>query len=103
MGVTPGRTLHIHALSFRGVSGSDLSVEGGGVARDVAALGQSIEPCRRTGQPRPEVGPARFGLATFRLSAGRSNQAKLRARGRGVDPGPTYTFPQDGASFLAAT
>ena len=28
------------------------------------------------------VGPARFGLATSRLSAGRSNQAKLRARGR---------------------
>ena len=28
----------------------------------------------------PKVGPARFGLATFRLSAGRSNQAKLRAR-----------------------
>ena len=26
------------------------------------------------------MGPARFGLATFRLSAGRSNQAKLRAR-----------------------
>ena len=27
------------------------------------------------------MGPARFGLATFRLSAGRSNRAKLRARG----------------------
>src|SRR2546427_13085002 len=29
MGVTPGRTLHIHGLSFRGVSRSDLCVEGG--------------------------------------------------------------------------
>ena len=27
------------------------------------------------------MGPARFGLATSRLSAGRSNQAKLRAHG----------------------
>ncbi len=28
---------------------------------------------------RQGVGPARFGLATSRLSAGRSNRAKLRA------------------------
>src|SRR3989442_16004323 len=35
---------------------------------------------RGRGRARPEVGPARFGLATFRLSAGRSNQAKLLAR-----------------------
>ena len=32
-----------------------------------------------------EVGPARFGLATSRLSAGRSNQAKLRARAAAED------------------
>src|SRR3990172_3865515 len=33
------------------------------------------------GGKRRKVGPARFGLATSRLSAGRSNRAKLRARG----------------------
>ncbi len=37
----------------------------------------------------PRVGPARFGLATFRLSAGRSNQAKLRARGVAKAGDPT--------------
>ena len=31
------------------------------------------------------MGPARFGLATSRLSAGRSNQAKLRARAAAED------------------
>ncbi len=35
------------------------------------------------------MGPARFGLATFRLSAGRSNRAKLRARDAAQADDPT--------------
>src|SRR2546426_11706415 len=54
MGVTPGRTLHIHGLSFRGVSRSDLCVEGGGVARDLAASVSESSPGEEPDNPCPK-------------------------------------------------
>src|SRR2546427_825581 len=54
-------------------------------------------------QNRPEVGPARFGLATSRLSAGRSNQAKLRARsGRGENGCIEYGYDLLGRGITVA-
>ncbi len=49
----------------------------------------SVEERESGNRNRPKVGPARFGLATFRLSAGRSNRAKLRARRVAEEEGPT--------------
>src|SRR5438093_4347147 len=49
-------------------------------------------PCR---QFAPKVGPARFGLATFRLSAGRSNRAKLRARRIAEEEDSTQTLSRE--------
>src|SRR6266446_8533795 len=71
-------TLSLRGLSLRGVFHGNVSCRRG---KHLPSSGPITS--------RPEVGPARFGLATSRLSAGRSNQAKLRARGRGVDPWPT--------------
>src|SRR5213594_3390444 len=72
-------TLSLRGLSLRGFFKGALAVVAESIFFRVAPNSAA----------RPEVGPARFGLATSRLSAGRSNQAKLRARGRGVEPGPT--------------
>lgn len=67
---------------------NDIIRREGGVRRSLGPIGQF---CTGGGgklesnwyYPTPEVGPARFGLATFRLSAGRSNRAKLRAHRAG--------------------
>src|SRR2546422_8533649 len=54
MGVTPGCTLHIHGLSFRGVAGSDLSVEGGGVAATTRPSVSESSPGEEPDNPGPK-------------------------------------------------